>query len=261
VVAEHGPPTKVITYEYPLVERIRTMLRLEHLFERASFFLERGEPPAHHAALLTLFEVLEVAGRADLKSDLLQELDRQKQIMVSFRNNPDIDQQVLVDVLRDIEHAHSGLYNIVGKIGQHLRENEWLMGIKQRTGIPGGACEFDLPSYHHWLHRDAAARLRDLTSWAAPLYPIRDGAALVLKLLRESGKPARLTAPGGTFQQMLGGRAAQMVRVRLALEADCVPEISANKYALNIRFVTAGADPRPRTCERDVDFELTFCSL
>ena len=55
--------------------------------------------------------------------------------------------------------------------------------------------------------------------------------------------------------------AAQMVRVRLAVEADCVPEISANKYALNIRFVTAGADPRPRTCERDVDFELTFCSL
>jgi cell division protein ZapD len=150
---------------------------------------------------------------------------------------------------------------MVGKIGQHLRENEWLMGIKQRTGIPGGACEFDLPSYHHWLHRDAAARLHDLTGWIAPLYPIRDGASLVLKLLRESGKPARLTAPGGTFQQMLGGRAAQMVRVRLAVEAECVPEISANKYALNIRFVTAGADPRPRTCDRDIDFELTFCSL
>jgi cell division protein ZapD len=52
-----------------------------------------------------------------------------------------------------------------------------------------------------------------------------------------------------------------MVRVRLALDADCVPEISANKYALNVRFVTAGADPRPRTCERDIDFELTFCNL
>jgi cell division protein ZapD len=251
----------VITYEYPLVERIRTMLRLEDLFERAGFFLQRGEPEEHHAALLTLFEILAVAGRADLKSDLLQELDRQKQIMVSFRNNPEIDQQVLVEVLRDIEHSHAGLYGMVGKIGQHLRENEWLMGIKQRTGIPGGACEFDLPSYHYWLHRDAAARLHDITGWFAPLFPIRDGSSLVLKLLRESGKPARLTAPGGTFQQMLGGRAAQMVRVRLALEADCVPEISANKYALNIRFVTAGADPRPRTCERDVEFELTFCTL
>jgi cell division protein ZapD len=252
----------VITYDYPLVERIRTLLRLEDLFERARFFSERSEPPEHHAALLTLFEILEVAGRADLKSDLLQELDRQKQIMVSFRSNPDINQQVLVEVLREIEQTHASLYGVVGKIGQHLRENEWLMAIKQRTGIPGGACEFDLPSYHHWLHRDVDVRLRDLRTWFAPFYPIRDGAALVLRLLRESGKPARLTAPAGTFQQMLGGRVSQMVRVRLPLTAEIVPEISANKYALNIRFVVVGgAEPRPRTYDQDVDFELTFCSL
>jgi cell division protein ZapD len=251
----------MITYEYPLVERIRTMLRLEDLFERVAFFLSRLESPEHHAALVTLFEVVDVTGRADLKSDLLQELERQKQVMFSFRNNPEIDQQVLGGVVRDIEQAHAGLYNLVGKIGHHLRENEWLMSIKQRTGIPGGACEFDLPSYHHWLNRDAEARLADLKAWLAPLLPIRDGAALVLKLLRESGKPARLTAQQGTFQQMLGGRTAQMVRIRLPRAADCVPEISANRYALNVRFVTAGAELRPRTVERDIDFELTFCNL
>jgi cell division protein ZapD len=251
----------VITYEYPLVERVRTMLRLEDLFERAWFFAQRTEPAEHHAAVLTLFEILDVTGRADLKSDLLQELERQKQVMLSFRANPQIDQQVLGGVVRDIEQAHAGLYNTLGKIGQHLRENEWLMGIKQRTGIPGGACEFDLPSYHHWLHRDAEARVADLNGWLAPMLPIRDGAALVLKLLRESGKPARLTAPQGTFQQMLGGRTAQMVRIRVSRTAECVPEISANRYALNVRFVTTGCEPRPRTVERDVEFELTFCNL
>jgi cell division protein ZapD len=251
----------VITYEYPLVERIRTMLRLEDLFDRAGFFASRPEPAVHHAALLTLFEILDVTGRADLKSDLLQELERQKQVMSSFRANPEIDQQVLGGVVRDLERAHAALYNTVGKIGHHLRENEWLMAIKQRTGIPGGACEFDLPSYHHWLNREPEARLADLAGWLGPMLPIRDGAALVLKLLRESGKPTRLTAVQGTFQQMLGGRTAQMVRFRVPRAADCVPEISANRYALNVRFVTSGAEPRPRTVERDVDFELTFCNL
>jgi len=251
----------VITYEYPLVERIRTLLRLEDLFERARFFLDRTEPPEHHAALLTLFEILDVTSRADLKSDLLQELDRQKQVMVSFRTNPEIRQEVLAEVLREIEQTHAGLYATAGKIGQHLRENEWLMGIKQRTGIPGGACEFDLPSYHYWLHREAGRRLEDLRGWFAPLLPIRDCTALVLRLLRESGKPARLTAPHGTFQQMLGGRTAQMVRIRLALAVDCVPEISANRYALNVRFVSVSGEPRARTVEHDVDFELTFCNL
>ena len=45
----------MITYEYPFNERIRTLLRLEDLFERAHFFLARQDALDHHAALLTLF--------------------------------------------------------------------------------------------------------------------------------------------------------------------------------------------------------------
>ena len=52
-----------------------------------------------------------------------------------------------------------------GKVGQHLRDNEWLMAIKQRSAIPGGVCEFDLPAYHYWLHQDPGARRNDLTGW------------------------------------------------------------------------------------------------
>ena len=42
----------------------------------------------HHAALLSLFEILDVAGRADLKSELMQELERQKQTLSALRSNP-----------------------------------------------------------------------------------------------------------------------------------------------------------------------------
>jgi len=251
----------VITYEYPLNERIRTLLRLEDLFERGKYFAERPEPLEHHAALITLFEILEVAGRADLKSDLIQELERQKQMLVSFRNNPQIAEDVLNQLIRDIERTSQALLGMTGKIGQYLRENEWLMSIKQRTAIPGGACEFDLPSYHYWLHRDSAGRAADLAGWINPLLPLRDGATIVLRLLREGGKPAQLVAHQGTFSQMLGGKVSQMVRIRLPRESQFIHEISANRYALNIRFTMFGTDPRPRICESDVEFELTFCNL
>ncbi|HLS87639.1 MAG TPA: cell division protein ZapD [Burkholderiales bacterium] len=251
----------MITYEYPLNERIRTLLRLEDLFERSRHFMALSDPLDHHVALLTLFEIMEVASRADLKSDLLQELERQKQVLMSFRNNPEISEDALAGVLRDMEQAAAGLLAMTGKIGQHLRENDWLMSIKQRTGIPGGACEFDLPSYHYWLHRPAEERIGHLVGWTTPLYPLRDGAAIILRILRDSGKPQWLKAPQGTFQQM-GGKSAQMLRVRLAREAACVPEISANKYVLNIRFLNqSGEEVRPRTADWDVDFELTFCNL
>jgi cell division protein ZapD len=252
----------VITYEYPLNERIRTLLRLEDLFERSRHFIARTDPLDHHVALLTLFEILEVSGRADLKSDLLQELERQKQVLLSFRNNPEISEEALASVLRDIEQAAAALFSMTGKIGQYIRENDWLMSIKQRTGIPGGACEFDLPSYHFWLHRPAEDRIGQLAAWTGPLFPLRDGTAIILRILRESGKPQRLSAPLGTFQQMLGGKTAQMLRVRLDPAANCVPEISANKYVLNIRFLTqASEDPKPRAADWDVAFELTFCNL
>ena len=251
----------MITYEYPLNERIRTLLRLEDLFERSRHFIGLSDPHDHHMALLTLFEILEVASRADLKSDLLQELERQKQVLLSFKNNPDISEDALSGVLKDIEQASAALFAMTGKIGQYLRENDWLMSIKQRTGIPGGACEFDLPSYHYWLHRPAEERTGQLAAWTAPLYPLRDGTAIILRILRESGKPQPHKAPQGTFQQM-GGKSAAMLRVRLALDAPCVPEISANKYVLNIRFLAQSSeDTRTRNADWDVDFELTFCNL
>ena len=252
----------MITYEYPLNERIRTLLRLEDLFERSRHFSARTDPLDHHVALLTLFEILEVAGRADLKSDLLQELERQKQVLLSFRNNPEISEEALSGVLRDVEQVSQALFTMTGKIGQYLRENDWLMAIKQRTGIPGGACEFDLPSYHYWLHRPAEDRIGQLAAWTSPLYPLRDGSGIILHILRESGKPQQLRAQGGTFQQMLGGKTAQMLRVRIGPDLHCVPEISANKYVLNIRFLSQnGEDPRSRTTDFDVGFELTFCNL
>jgi cell division protein ZapD len=252
----------VIAYEYPLNERIRTMLRLEDLFDRSRHFIERVDPLDHHVALLTLFEILEVARRADLKSDLLQELERQRQVLLSFRDNPGISEDALASVLHDIEHTSAALLGMVGKVGQHMKDNEWLMSIKQRAAIPGGLCEFDLPSYHYWLHRPAEERTEQLVSWISPLHPLRDGSAIILRILRESGKPQSLTAAVGIFQQMLGGKIAQMLRVRLSSDWACVPEISANKYVLNIRFLgqtAEGASPRP--VERDIDFELTFCSL
>lgn len=250
----------MIVYEYPLNERIRTLLRLEDLFERLGVFLARDDALDHHVVMLTLFEIIEVASRADLKSALLQELEHQRQVLTVFCNNPDIAEDVLLQVLGDIERASASLFSMTGKIGQHVRENEWLMSIKQRSSIPGGTSEFDLPSYHHWRHRNVSERSADLQLWVAPTLAIRDAGAIVLKLLREGGNPARHIATLGTFSQMLGGRVAQLVRIRLARETQAIPEISANKYALNIRFIVLEAD-RTRGCDTDVEFELTFCNL
>ncbi len=251
----------MITYEYPLNERVRTMLRLEDLFDRVDFFIVQDSPLDHQSVLIAIFEILEVVSRGDLKSDLLQELDRQRLFLEALRNNPAISEQKLNEVVAEIEIAFADLLSATGKSGQHLRENEWLMTIKQRAAIPGGICEFDLPSYHQWLHRPAAERHADLRTWLKPLAAIGQGLRIVLRVLRESSKATPLVAYRGTFQQMPMERAAHMLRLVVPRDLACVPEISANKYALNIRFILPGSMQRTKLYEHDVEFSLTYCNL
>ncbi len=251
----------MIVYDHPLSERVRTLLRLEDLFERINYFVGKPDGEEHHVALLLIFEILEVASRADLKSDLLQELERQKQVLGALRDNPDISEEALENVLWQIDQCSSRLFHASGKVGQELRENEWLMSIKQRTAIPGGVCEFDLPSYHYWLQQETEVRRHDLQQWLAPFLPTRDAIGIVLRLLRESGKTTTQIAHQGVYQQIMAGRMAQMLRIGLSGDYACIPEISANKYALNIRFTTQEGMQRPKASETDVEFELTFCNL
>ncbi len=251
----------MIDYEFPLNEKVRTLLRLEDLFARTEHFAGHDHGTDYHAALLTLFEILDVACRADLKSELLQELERQRRALSLLHNNPAISEDALDAILAEIDAASADILAMPGKTGQHLRENEWLMGIKQRTVMPGGTCEFDLPSYHYWREQDTGSRREHLRAWLAPLLPLHTGLKIILRLLRESGKVFHFTAHHGVFQQMQGGRIAQMLRVSLGRELACIPEVGANKYAINIRFIVADYAAKSTLFEQDVPFDLTFCSL
>lgn len=251
----------MICYEHPLNERIRTLLRLEDLFNKIDFFSNKDDATEHHALLIILFEIIEITNRADIKSDLLQELERQKQALEVLRRNPNISEATLNETLDSIRTTFRDMLNLPSKVGQHLRENEWLMAIKQRVGIPGGMCEFDLPSYHHWLQSDPEYRHQDLKAWLEPLAPIRNAFDMVLYLLRNSGKTFEFTATQGIFQYPGTEYTAHLLRLRTDKNLPCVPEISANKYALNIRFVSSKTGQKIKLYDSDVPFALTFCNL
>ena len=251
----------MIVYEYPFNERIRTLLRLEDLYEKFTFFLHQEHALQHHVALSTIFDMLEVAGRADLKSDLLQELERQKQTLLGFKSNPNVQIEALNAILAEVDRTSAALMAAQGKTGQNVRENEWLMSIRGRTIIPGGACEFDLPSYFAWQQRTPQQRFDDIANWFAPLSPLFDALNLVLRLLRDSGGTVKLIATAGSYQQMLQGKQYQMLRLALDATLGAIPEISANKYMLWVRFTSQGGDLKPKSFEDDVPFELTLCNF
>ena len=250
------------SYDYPFNERIRTLLRVEDLFAKVLHNVAAGHEYHHHCALLTLLQILDVVDRSELKSELLQELDRQKHAMHLLVGNPAIVADALQATLKDIDIASNGLRLETTKLGQTLRANEWLMSIKQRAGIPGGVCEFDVPSYHYWLGLGEERRTRDLESWLKPLIPMQQAIIIILRILRGSGLTSKLVAVNGAYQKMLGGaKPAQMLKIEMDDGVNCFPEVSANKYAINIRFNSLDCTQKPQKFEDDVQFSLTLCNL
>ena len=250
----------MILYEYPFNERIRTYLRLEHLFRRLGELIPRSHPLDHHYALATIFEVMDVAARADLKSDVLKDLERQKQALNGYRGNPAIAERVLDEVIGQVEACFSAVNGTPGKAGQPLTENEWLMSIRSRAGIPGGTCEFDLPGYYAWQHLPPERRRADLERWAATLAPLAESIRLLLRLLRDSGTPQKVIAAGGQLQQTLPqGRTFQLLRLRIDPALGVVPEISGNRLIVSVRLMRQESD-RMQPSTENTPFELTLCA-
>lgn len=251
----------MILYEYPFNESIRTMLRLEHLFDRLGQLVARETPVDHHFALATIFEIIDVASRADLKSDLLKDLEQKKLQFLGYRGNPSISEAALDEVIGRIDHAFNGLNQLPGKAGAVLTSNEWLMSIRSRISIPGGTCEFDLPAYYAWQKHEAPRRRADLMQWAASLMPLAEALAVLLGLLRDAGAPHKVVATGGQYQQSLpAGRVYQLLRLRLADAHELVPEISGHRLMVSIRLMRQEADGRLKPANTDTSFELTLCS-
>jgi cell division protein ZapD len=250
----------VILYEYPFNERIRTYLRLEHLFRRLGELIPRDHPLDHHYALATIFEVMDVAARADLKSDVMKDLERQKHVLQGYRGNPAIEEALLDETIATLDGCFQTLNTIPGKAGQPLTENDWLMSIRSRAGIPGGTCEFDLPGYYAWQHLPAENRRADLERWAATLAPLAESVYLLLKLLRDSGAPQKVIASGGQLQQTLPqGRTFQLLRLRIDPALGLVPEISGNRLIVSVRLMRQESD-RMQPSGDSVPFELTLCA-
>ena len=253
--------TSVILYEYPFNERIRTYLRLEHLFRKLGTLVARDSALDHHYALSTIFEVMDVGARADLKSDVLKDLEKQKQILNVYRGNPAIAQGVLDEVVGQLDQQFVALNSQAGKAGHALTENDWLMSIRSRVSIPGGTCEFDLPAYYAWQHQPAEHRRHDLQRWASTLAPLADAVRMLLKLLRESGAPQKVMASAGQFQQNLPqGRTFQLLRLAIDPNQGLIPEISGNRLMVSIRLMRQESDDRLHPSAQDAAFELTLCS-
>jgi cell division protein ZapD len=252
----------LIVYEHPLNERIRTFLRLEHLFSETAYFLPQPEEWGSRAAIDGLIKINSIFTRADIKTEILKELERHLGNLGRIRRQQGVDMQALGQVLDELEQATNQIYRLNGQVGQRLRDNEFLKSIMQRSSIPGGSCAFDLPQFHYWLRQPQAERQTQLESWWRELVPVRDALTLLLSLTRSSSRPLQETATQGFFQQTLDAqRPTQLIRVGIADTLHMFAEISGGRHRFSIRFLQVATGQRPTQVQQEVPFSLACCVI
>jgi cell division protein ZapD len=172
----------VITYEYPFNELVRSLLRLEYLFDRFHYHVEKDDARDMHQAISIIFDLGEITARADLKSSLMKELDRQKHSLESLKNQKGVDQGLLDSTLHEMNVIWQKINNTIGKPNSLITDSEWLNAIRTRLSVPGGTSPIDLPSYHAWQFIPAETRRASLKSYMAPLEPWSEASSMFLRL-------------------------------------------------------------------------------
>lgn len=251
-----------ITYEQPLNERIRTLLRLEFLFTQIEHHLAGKSPWDSRASISNLIEILNVFGRGDLKTEVIKELERLAATLSRLENNPEVDHSKLNQVLDNIDLLSDRLHLSQGQIGQDLKDSDFISTIRQRSTIPGGTCDFDLPVYHYWLMKPGEERNADARGWLSSFDDFRAAVEVILRLVRESAVTSTETALGGFYQQALDSAVPfQLIRVTLAAELPCFAEISGGKHRFTVRMMEMRGYDKPGQLNSDIEFRLGCCAI
>lgn len=251
----------IIVYEHPLNERIRTMMRLEFLFRRAVHFLKGHSVWDSRIFIDTLLDILDIFSRGDLKTELLKELERSTANLRGLLQHPNVDHERLGTILRALEHLIDNLHGLASQPGQSLRDDGFITSIRQRSTIPGGTCDFDLPNYHRWLQQPWEVREQEQRRWFSSLDAVRQAIELLLKMVRNSAEPQALSTDNGSYQQQLESNYPyQMIRVLLPSDTPYYAEISGSKHRINLRFLQQ-KQSKSQLAESPVQFKLACCGL
>ncbi len=236
-------------------------MRLEFLYQQMLYNGELETDWSTRATISSLLEIMAILSRGDVRSEVHKELDQQLTVLQRYQSQPGVDARRLETLIRNLIDSRTELASIGTAFLQPLKDSDFLNAIKNRSAIPGGTCEFDLPEYSHWLRQSFARRGEDMASWIGAIRPLCDAVTEVLWLIRESAQPLDKVAINGMYQHGMQKDAhCRLLRVNLLEDSSLYPEISGSQHRFTVRFLEwSTIDSRAVQTGHDVSFQLAIC--
>lgn len=242
-----------IVFEHPLNEKMRTWLRIEFLLKQLNthrHFDQNNALLFFHA----LSELLEIIERNDVKGDLVKEIECHKQKLLSWMNIDGVDQELLNNLLLKLD-LFLTKFNASSRLGQFLKDDRFIMAIRQRLMIPGGCCSFDLPSFHLWLKQPQEKRDKQVSDWLQHLSLLNESLTSCMQFIRQLGEFKAFICTHNFFQETNGD--VNLIRIRVPLDRNVYPQVSGHMSRYSIRFLPLETYDNANLDA--IEFELACC--
>lgn len=248
--------TAEIVYEHPLSEKIRTYLRIEHLFTQLTALYTETQHAQQLSFFSTLFSLLDVLERNDIRPDLIKDIERCESQLVIWSNHPSVSDRKLQLMLQQALRLQSELLRS-GKLINQLKDDKFLAPLRQRFALPGGCCYFDMPQLQYWLGLPASEQQQQKSDWLSQLQLAEQAIQFVLSFIRERGQFLDIHAENGFYQQ--NAEQYELLRIKYVHNCCAFPTVSGNRYRYAIRFMQLSEQDGRSICADAVDFQLACC--
>lgn len=240
-----------LIFEQPLNEKIRSYLRLEYLAKQLDSNLIQDH---QHRCFYPLFSLCELAERCDYRGDVLKDIDKHISLLCRWQELPHVNQREVNDFIEELSAAREALQR-PERLGIQLKQDRFLVALRQRFSMPGACCNFDLPQLHFWLAKSWQERQQEYQQWVSHFSPLLEPIKLLLKLTRDTAEYHEAQAQAG-FYQGDSTQALSLVRVKLEPGHGCYPTISGHKNRYAIHFVQFD---QQRHSDKSIKFMLATC--
>jgi len=247
-------------FEFPLTEFIRTVLKIDRLgrfFDSSTSYSTEEEIRNLVTRMLELYTLI---ARAELKNELIKEVDKRSLRLNRLKNIPEINQLALKETIASLQSALKELKSI--PTDSYSKPLPYLIdAVKQRQSIPGGQFEFDIPGYQYWLSQGTSNCKSQILEVLSGLKPITKTVSLLLELIRNSATATTETAVNGVFQ-LAANNDSELIIIQPPEKGNLYPEISGGRHRVFIRFLEfSDINHKTNQTNKDVTFLLKTCHI
>jgi len=226
----------MLKYEFPLNERVRKFLRIEEIFNKIDLQLQIKNKFDDYVFFNLYFSTMATASRTDLKVELIQEIEKQRLLLL--KKNKTTKNILAYNELRKIKLA---LEKSKIKTGFNFGGDKFLHELKTRSVSPSGIVMTDFPELQYWLGTTSQKdRKNYFINKMIEYTPIKIAIKVLMRILRDNSQFEVLQSKIETVQYKLNSSFKNdLVIISLPQKSKYYPNISANKYAVNIHFARA----------------------